>query len=254
MIQRTVSRLLTAVNFKSYLCRMLATLAGRKPEEKDYGLNSGERQTATRLEGVRVDHRARYQFVIDYLQMTSSRCRIGLDCFSGTGYGSEMLSAALDTLMISIDGSEDGIRLAEENFSSYKTFHVLKQFPFRLPSQSFDFAVSLESIEHVERDVEFLQTLANTVVDGGCLFVSAPNEEVNPFDSKAYKFHCRHYTKDDLAALSQECGLQIEAIYSQDGYRWVQGEKEYYTELDDVRPQQGTHGQWLIAVLRKSLQ
>ena len=73
---------------RKYTARMLGL--------KDYSLNSGERQTAKTLDGIRADHTARYLAAVEFLQQHYGNEPIkGYDDFCGTGYGSYTRSTSL---------------------------------------------------------------------------------------------------------------------------------------------------------------
>jgi 2-polyprenyl-3-methyl-5-hydroxy-6-metoxy-1,4-benzoquinol methylase len=136
---------------------------------KDYSLNSGERQTATKLGGIRADHTARYRVAADFLKAYfAGQAVSGYDCFCGVGYGAYMLSEALPgASIVAIDGSADAVKLAEKHYQTGKIKFEHRLFPFELPEGSADFFVSLESIEHIEDDAAFLNKINKIFKMGG---------------------------------------------------------------------------------------
>jgi methylase of polypeptide subunit release factors len=79
---------------------------------KDFSYESGERQTAINIKGIRKDHYSRYVYAIEYLQQHAgdlSNARIG-DIFCGNGYGTWMIATSINAKkVIGIDGSKDAI-------------------------------------------------------------------------------------------------------------------------------------------------
>ena len=67
-----------------------------------------------------------------------------------------------------------------------------------LPDASFDFAVAVEVLEHVERDAQFVSEVARVLKPGGIFLMTTPNgdyvENKNPD-------HKRHYRREQLAEL-----------------------------------------------------
>ena len=194
--------------------------------EKDYGYASGERQTAFRWEEIRRDHRARYEFACDALRtVASGRGLSGVDAFCGNGYGTQRLAESCGAQVLGVDGSADAIAVAEEHFAAAGASYRHACFPFALAERSLDFAVSFESIEHVEDDAAFLGTVAEALRPGALLFLSAPNESALPFRSNADYFghHVRHYTQQALEDLAGAVGLVPRLALGQDVYRVQDG-------------------------------
>jgi 2-polyprenyl-3-methyl-5-hydroxy-6-metoxy-1,4-benzoquinol methylase len=162
--------------------------------QKDYSLHSGERQTSETMDSIRKDHILRYNVAIDCIKanVKNDSSLHGLDCFSGNGYGCQLLGEKLGGTILGIDGSAEAIDFANKYYSSSGSFFAYKRFPFVLPKESFDYVVSLESIEHVEDSVEFLDTLLASLKAGGILMLSAPNEAKLPFSPDAFKFLSGH--------------------------------------------------------------
>lgn len=167
---------------------------------KDFSLSSGERQTAGNIEGIRADHRARYQFAADWLLRNKAlpwRLQ-GVDAFCGNGYGSRIVTDVTGARMIGVDGSQEAIAIADSQFGNHRTAFGCAGFPFRIQSTIFDFGISFESIEHVDDSEGLLRTLSECT--NGPLFISVPNESALPFASfkDQFQHHVRHFTRDDV--------------------------------------------------------
>lgn len=100
-------------------------------------------------------------------------CGVDVFCGYGYGYGTHLLSTSRHVL--GIDGSTDAIRLAEQHYRTPNALFSQARSPFSLPSQAFDFAVSLESVEHVEQGEAFIAILAASLKPGGTVNVIVPD-------------------------------------------------------------------------------
>lgn len=172
--------------------------------EKDYSLNSGERQAATSLEDIRVDHRNRYAFGLEAIETPG----YGLDVFCGNGYGSRLIAMAGHNVL-AIDGSQEAIDLARTHYQTPEILFCHKLWPFSLPQAAFDFAFCLESIEHVADSEAFLRDMLKFLKPGATLVISTPNEDLMPFDPKQHIFHFRHFTQQGIFSLLAAHGLDI---------------------------------------------
>lgn len=190
--------------------------------EKDFSLLSGERQVAEQVHLIRADHRVRYAFAARWVRQHLSRSHAcsGLDAFCGNGYGSRMMSDLAGVRMVGLDGSADAVALAEKAYGSHRTVFGHALFPFALNGPLFDFAISFESIEHVDDPEGLLQQLAKATE--GPFIVSVPTETGLPFDQHGHRFehHVRHFTRDEAVAMLARAGRPvITAEFGQQVYR-----------------------------------
>lgn len=194
---------------------------------KDFSFDSGERQTACDLDGIRADHRARYAFAARWLRNRWPDChaRAGLDAFAGNGYGSRMVADLTGARMVGLDGSADAVRHAERHFACHRVVFGHAIFPFELREGLFDFAISFESIEHVDDPEAFVRQIASAT--RGPLIVSVPNEHALPYAAYGPRFehHVRHFTRNELATLMASAGMpRVHAVLGQDVYRTAHGD------------------------------
>lgn len=211
---------------KNILRRLLRRQAPSRPKPERYALNSGERQTATTLDGVRFDHVARYQLAARLIaeHYRLHRPAFGLDAFCGTGYGTRLIADQIDCPVLGIDASSEAIALANTYFSSTTTLFSVKIFPLSLPRATFDFIVCLESIEHVAQAGGLVDTLAQSLKPGGLLVVSTPNSERWSLALNPNPFHHCHYTQQQLIDLAERDGrLSFTTSYAQDLYHFEAG-------------------------------
>lgn len=189
---------------------------------KDFSLHSGERQTADNVDMIRRDHRVRYEFAGRWLRdrFRGERNIFGVDIFSGNGYGSRIVHAATGFRVLGIDGSEDAVALANRAFSNHRVAFLSAVFPFSLQEDFCDFAISFESMEHVEDTERLLIELARTT--SGPLIVSVPHEPGLPFATLGTRFehHFRHFQEEEIVALLKAAGRsKVQVKHGQQVYR-----------------------------------
>lgn len=160
-------------------------------------LNSGERQVAPTLNGIRADHRARYEWAASVLKPGSFVIDVGC----GIGYGSWILADA-GLKVYAIDVDRETIAYASEHYAHPNIQFVACDIAgLNLPAA--DAAVCFEMIEHVADPLPMLRQLRNAVPT---LLASVPNEELFPFDG--YAFHHRHYTREEFERLLRDAGFR----------------------------------------------
>lgn len=99
---------------------------------------------------------------------------------------------------------------------------------FAQPSSSVDIVVSLETLEHLERDVETVREFFRVIVPGGCMILSVPNIRPFPMSRNFFSYvffrkkftekdvrvgHLRRYSIPDLRALAESAGFSVEETW-----------------------------------------
>ncbi|MCR4301601.1 MAG: class I SAM-dependent methyltransferase, partial [Sulfuricaulis sp.] len=196
-------------------------------------MRAGERQVAETLEGIRADHRHRYEFAARILPSGSRM----LDFAAGIGYGSKIM-ADCGHLIRSYDIDAEALAYGREHYPhSGEYLQANGNAPGELGD--YDAAVCFETIEHLQDPRPLLKALR---VSAPTLIASVPNEDVMPYEyepGKVYEFHYRHYTKHEFKSLLQECGWCVTEWYGQEG-----------PESDVER---NNHGLTLIAVATRDV-
>lgn len=216
-----------AMNREELIRAVLAGLAPAPHTGKDFSLQSGERQVAEQVHLIRADHRARYAFAARWVRrhLSPSHTRTGIDVFCGNGYGSRMLSDMAGVRMVGLDGSAEAVALAERAYGSHRTVFGHALFPFVLNGPLFDFAISFESIEHVDDPEGLLTQMAQAT--HGPFIVSVPTETGLPFAQHGARFehHVRHFTRDEAVDMLARAGRPvIAAEHGQQVYRIEDGQ------------------------------
>ena len=221
---------------------------------KDFSLNSGERQTSESLDGIRVDHTARYQVAIDFLQKHYNNTPIkGYDVFCGIGYGAFMLSQAMQNVALeAIDGSDEAIKLAQKHYQTGRITFEQKIFPFDIPTANADFFISMESIEHIEDDKLFFDMICKALKPNGILILSTPNEERWKRDVNNVHFHYRHYFPNKFIEWASSLNFKLLHFYGQDIYKLNSRGRITTCVVDkDMAMHEGYEGQNCVFIFQK---
>jgi ubiquinone/menaquinone biosynthesis C-methylase UbiE len=154
------------------------------------------------------EHRARYVWA------SARVAGRGLDIACGTGYGSRILAESCE--VTGVDQDEDTISAARERVPK-AAFLAAEVPPLPFDDASFDWAVSFETVEHLDRDAEFVAELRRVVVPSGHVFLSTPNRAVSsPNEAKPQNpYHVREYLLPELESLVRNAGFENVDVYFQ---------------------------------------
>ena len=134
-----------------------------------------------------------------------SHCTI-LDVACGEGYGAAMV-AETAYKVVGVDLSIDVIQQAKNNYRHHANLQFVTASCECLPfsDASFDFAISFETIEHIEKQKEFISELARVLRPDGILILSSPNKRLYS-DAHDYhnEFHVRELYRNELEELLHE--------------------------------------------------
>jgi hypothetical protein len=84
-----------------------------------------------------------------------------------------------------------------------------------LDDSYFSKIVCFEAIEHVLFPSILLKLLLDCLKSDGTLYISSPNETLNPFSKENYPFHTRHWTPKEFESMINEAGFKVVEWYSQ---------------------------------------
>ena len=136
-----------------------------------------------------------------------------LDAACGTGYGSFLFAEkghSVTAVDISPEATEFGRRWWGHGNIHWITGDILSQ-PWGWAR--FKTVVSFETLEHLTDAPAVLKVFKDSLEPGGRLICSVPNEEVCPFDPKAYDGedypHQRHYTPAEFNELLESNGFEV---------------------------------------------
>lgn len=146
--------------------------------------------------------------VIDKLALPSS-ARI-LD--AGCGSGRNMVELARRGPVTGIELSETSVALARQREAGEVVAGSVLEMPFA--EDSFDLAVSLDVIEHLDDDLAALRELRRTVAPGGALLVTVPAYQWLWSGHDEINHHHRRYTRRSLQRVAERAGWeQVRTTY-----------------------------------------
>lgn len=233
--------------------RILQYFKKETQDDKDYSLNSGERQIAETIEGIREDHLTRYRLVQDYIdKYDKNNFKNGLDIFCGNGYGTYMLSKNnVELSMVGIDGSNEAVSLAQNVYTLKNNSFFHKLFPFKLEKNIYDIIVCFESLEHVEKDKMMFKEIVNSAKKNALIIVSVPNDNCHSLEKNPHIFHYRHYNHNEFLEDFQN-DLQLIDWYGQNVYEFENGVCTFQLLTDkQMQPVKDHEGQVNIYIFRK---
>ena len=139
-----------------------------------------------------------------------------LEIGTGMGYGVEII-APKSTRYITVDKQLPQNVLQLDNVEYYE----MEVPPIDFENSSFDTVVSFQVIEHIEKDIDFINEVSRVMRAGGQFIVSTPNA---PMSLTRNPWHVREYNADELRNLLECHFSKVEA------YGVVGNEKvmEYY--------------------------
>ena len=165
---------------------------------------TGERFTAAVTGQILVEHYHRYLF---------ARSRVAdldvLDVASGEGYGAQVARS-----VIGIEYCAATVRSSARNFPRCN-LHFLQGDARRLPlaDASVDVVVSFETIEHFDRQGDFLREVRRVLRPGGSFIVSTPDRDVySPTTAPVNPFHVREMTRLEFLTLLQSSFRHVQIM------------------------------------------
>jgi SAM-dependent methyltransferase len=131
---------------------------------------------------------------------------------AGCGSGRNMVELARRGTVTGIELSPTSVAIARERASGEIIEGSVLQMPFA--DDSFDLAVSLDVIEHLEDDVAALRELRRTVAPGGALLVTVPAYQWLWSGHDVINHHHRRYTRASLRRAAEQAGWrQVRTTY-----------------------------------------
>jgi SAM-dependent methyltransferase len=131
---------------------------------------------------------------------------------AGCGSGRNMIELARYGTVTGVELSETSVALARERRSGEVVAGSVLEMPF--PDHSFELAVSLDVIEHLEDDLTALRELRRTVAPGGALLVTVPAYQWLWSGHDEINHHHRRYTRRSLKRVAEQAGWrQVRTTY-----------------------------------------
>jgi SAM-dependent methyltransferase len=131
---------------------------------------------------------------------------------AGCGSGRNMIEFSRLGTVTGIELSETSVALARQRDAGEIVSGSVLEMPF--PDDSFDLAVSLDVIEHLDDDLTALRELRRTVAPGGALLVTVPAYQWLWSGHDEINHHHRRYTRRSLQRVAERAGwAQVRTTY-----------------------------------------
>jgi len=123
---------------------------------------------------------------------------------AGCGSGRNMVELARFGSVTGIELSQTSVEIARSRGAGEVLAGSVLEMPFA--DDSFDLAVSLDVIEHLEDDLGALRELRRTVAPGGALLVTVPAYQWLWSGHDEINHHHRRYTRRALQRVGEQAG------------------------------------------------
>ncbi|MCW3017782.1 MAG: methyltransferase [Solirubrobacterales bacterium] len=131
---------------------------------------------------------------------------------AGCGSGRNMIELSRLGSVTGVELSETSVALARRRDAGEVISGSVLEMPF--PDDSFDLAVSLDVVEHLEDDLAALRELRRTVAPGGALLVTVPAYQWLWSGHDEINHHHRRYTRRSLQLVAEQAGWrQVRTTY-----------------------------------------
>jgi SAM-dependent methyltransferase len=130
-----------------------------------------------------------------------------LDVGCGTGANGPVLAGG-DRFAIGVDASPIPLRVAGERGHAVRARADATRLPFA--NASFDLAVALDVLEHIDDDRAAARELFRVVKPGGALILFVPALELLWGLQDEVSHHRRRYAREELVALAAGAGFAVE--------------------------------------------
>jgi SAM-dependent methyltransferase len=131
---------------------------------------------------------------------------------AGAGSGRNMVELARLGTVTAVELSETSVALARGRGVGEVIAGSVLEMPFA--DDSFDLAVSLDGIEHLQDDLAALRELRRTVAPGGALLITVPAYQWLWSGHDEINHHHRRYTRRSLQRVAEQAGWrQLRTTY-----------------------------------------
>jgi SAM-dependent methyltransferase len=123
---------------------------------------------------------------------------------AGCGSGRNMVELARFGAVTGVELADASVALAQQRGAGEVVAGSVLEMPFA--DDSFDFAVSLDVIEHLEDDLGALRELRRTIAPGGSLLITVPAYQWLWSGHDEINHHHRRYTRRSLQRVAEQAG------------------------------------------------
>jgi len=132
----------------------------------------------------------------------------------GEGFGAKLLGEKAGEV-VALEVDKKAVSHAKKKYSSEKLSFQLydgKKIPFK--ENSFDLIVSLQVIEHIQDDLNFVNEINRVAKKGAKIIIATPNAKTRMIkNGKSWnEFHVREYTEESLRKLFDKKVSSVEIL------------------------------------------
>lgn len=176
-----------------------------------------------------------YLHHVERYTFAAGHCTPGrvLDIACGVGYGSRILrDARPDLTLTGVDLSETAIDYARERYASAGVEFLAADAMTFEPDRQVGTIVSLETIEHLPRPLEFIERLSAFLVPGGRFIASVPTTP----STDANPHHLHNFTERSFRRIFERLGYdEIECFRQVQKYNPFTVTSDMHRRVDDNR-------------------
>jgi SAM-dependent methyltransferase len=137
-----------------------------------------------------------------------------LEIGAGEGYGADFLSS-VTRRVVAIDDSVDAVAHAQKAYPHIEFRHAAAtDLPFM--SESFDYIVSFQTIEHVHEVKRCLAEITRVLRPRGSVFLTTPNRRLRllPFQKPWNPYHVHEYRSAEMRRMLRRffCRVNIQGV------------------------------------------
>lgn len=175
---------------------------------------TGERLETYIFNEATIEHLHRYAIATEY-----GKGKVVLDIACGEGYGTNLLGkVALSVTGVDID--QPTIKRAKAKYKNPAlTFLTGSIESIPCNDNSFDIAISFETLEHTSEHEKMMKEIKRVLKPGGLLIISTPDKK-NYCDKPGYKnpFHLKELYQDEFRLLLQNNFIFIKLLSQASAY------------------------------------
>jgi len=125
---------------------------------------------------------------------------------AGCGSGRNMIELARHGIVTGVELSQASVDIARDRHAGEVIAGSVLEMPFA--DDSFDLAVSLDVIEHLDDDLGALRELRRVIAPGGALLLTVPAYQWLWSGHDEINHHHRRYTRRSLTRVAEQAGWQ----------------------------------------------
>lgn len=151
---------------------------------------TGERLIINEDIALEQEHLERYNFASQFVPGKKV-----LDMACGTGYGAKLLKLSGSSYVLGIDISSETIKFAKSRCKTHGLGFIISSADnVSVKDKSFDLIISFETIEHLNKYLDYLKEIKRLLKDDGLFIISTPNKKFSvPNPYHVHEFYLKEF-------------------------------------------------------------